>query len=202
MVDEHHSSRLSGEMIDFDAAVELARTRPAIRLIAIDGLPVAGKSTLAERMAEALQADCTYLDDFVAPEVDWPLPRRPAFPFQYIRYAEFLDSVTSLGRTGCCAYRPYDWSTGAIEADQRVLRLDRPVIIEGVSSLHPDLAPLYDLRIWVESDAATVLEASLKRGVGAWEREWRDLFLPSVELYLRTAPRDRADVVVAGRGAR
>ena len=35
--------------------------------------------------------------------------------------------------------------------------LDGPVIVEGVSALHPDLAPLYDLRIWVESDAATVL---------------------------------------------
>ena len=35
------------------------------------------------------------------------------------------------------------------------------MLVEGVSVLHPDLAPLYDLRIWVESDPETTLAASL-----------------------------------------
>ena len=73
-------------------------------------------------------------------------------------------------------------------------------MVEGVSALHPDLTPLCDLRIWVDSDPATTLQASLARGVGEWANEWRDLFLPSVELYAATNPRARADLIVAGRG--
>ena len=78
--------------------------------------------------------------------------------------------------------------------------VDQLVIVEGVSALHVDLAPLYDLRIWVESDAQSTLAASAQRGMGPWVREWRELFLPSVELYLLTKPRERADIVARGRG--
>jgi uridine kinase len=189
-------------MIDFNEAVALARTRPDTRLIAIDGLPVAGKTTLAGKIAAALRAECIYLDDFVKPEAEWRSRTVPSFPFDFIRYDEFLNAVKSLANDGLCSYRPYDWDTAKLRDEYRLVRLDHPVIVEGVSSLHPELTPLYDLRFWIESDAATTLQASLIRGAGAWEREWRELFLPSVDLYMRTAPKDRAEFVVAGRGAR
>lgn len=187
-------------MIDFDRAVAHASAQRNVRLIAIDGLPLAGKSTLAARMSALSGAVIVALDDFVKPEAEWQSPRVPSFPFDYIRYDEFLDAVTSLARKGVCSYRPFDWETGDVGADKRTVRLDRPVIVEGVSALHPELAPLYDLGFWMDSDAGTTLQASLDRGAGIWERQWRELFLPSVELYLQTAPRDRADFVVAGRG--
>lgn len=141
-----------------------------------------------------------YLDDFVRPEGEWRGGAAPAFPFPYIRYDEFLATVTNLAHGEPTRYRPYDWSTGQL-GDERATAPGGLVVIEGVSSLHPRLAPLYDLRLWVESDAATVLDASLARGVGAWEEDWRTLFLPSVALYLETRPKDRADILVAGRGA-
>lgn len=160
-------------MISFDAAVAIAGTGPHVRLIAIDGLPVSGKSTLAERIAADIEAECIYLDDFVRPEAEWRSRARPGFPFDYIRYDEFLGAVKALARDGSCSYRLYDWNTGRLGDEYRTVRLDRPVIVEGVSALHPELAPLYDLRFWIESDAMTTLDASLKRGVGGWEREWR-----------------------------
>jgi uridine kinase len=187
-------------MIEFNEAVALAGAQSDVRLIAIDGLPLAGKSTLAGRIAAALGADCVYLDDFVKPEAEWRSRSMPTFPFDFIRYDEFLGAVKALANSGHCAYRLYDWKTGQLQDDYRVVTLNRPVIVEGVSSLNPDLVPLYDLTFWVESDATTTLQASLARGVGAWEREWRELFLPSVELYMRTMPQNRAQVVVAGRG--
>ena len=189
-------------MIDFDEAVALASTHPDARLIAMDGLPLAGKSTLAGRIGAALRAEIIYLDDFVKPEAEWRSRTKPHFPFDFIRYDEFLNAVKSLASDGLCSYRLYDWRTATIRDEYRIVSLDRPVIVEGVSSLHPELTPLYDLRFWVESDAQTRLQASLKRGVGNWEREWRELFLPSVDLYLRTRPQDRAEFLVAGRGAR
>ncbi|MNL84732.1 hypothetical protein D3C87_2127970 [compost metagenome] len=75
------------------------------------------------------------------------------------------------------------------------------MIVEGVSALSERISALYDLRVWVESDAKTSLAAALARGVGPWEREWREFLMPSVERYLETKPQERADIVVAGRGA-
>jgi uridine kinase len=187
------------QLIDFDAAVELVRNRPNARLIAIDGLPVSGKSTLATRLETELGLEGIFLDDFVRPESEWRGRVAPAFPFEYIRYDEFMAGVRSLARGEAARYQLYDWSTGSL-GEYHVVAAGKPVVIEGVSVLHQELSPLYDLRFWVESDASATLTASLARGVGGWEHEWRDLFMPSVELYLRTNPRSRADCLVAGRG--
>lgn len=187
-------------MIDFDAAVALIASRPEAGLIGIDGLPVSGKSTLADRLETELGAQILYLDDFVRPEAEWRGRIGPAFPFDYIRYAEFLAAVQMLAHGETIRIPLYDWSTGRVGDDFREIRPDGLVVVEGVSALHPDLAPLYDLRLWIESDATTTLAASLARGVGDWEREWRELFMPSVAIYLETAPRARADCLVAGRG--
>jgi uridine kinase len=187
-------------MIDFEAALAMLRDRPQ-GLVAIDGLPVSGKSTLAQRLENELGAVTVYLDDFVRPEAEWRGVVKPAFPFPYFRYDEFLAAVTALVRGETARYRRYDWAAGKLAEDWCEIRPEGLVVVEGVSALHPMLAPLYHLRFWVESDAETTLAASLARGVGDWEGEWRDLFMPSVALYLATDPRTRADHLVAGRGA-
>ena len=172
------------------------RDLPATRLNSRRFL--AGKSTLADRLALAVGVKCVRLDDFVKPEAEWQSHDQPSFPFDFIRYGEFMAAVIGLATCGVYSYRSYDFETGDIELKPREVRLDRPVIVE--SALHPDLAPLYDQRIWVESDEASTLTASQQRGMGRWDREWRQLFLPSVDLYLQTKPRDRADIVARGRG--
>jgi uridine kinase len=100
-------------------------------------------------MAGVLDAECLYLDDFVKPEALWPSRTSPSFPFAHIRYDEFLDAVKSLAQHGSCTYRPYDWDAHQVQDERRTIKRGTPVIIEGASALHPELAPLYDLRIWV-----------------------------------------------------
>jgi hypothetical protein len=52
-------------------------TRPS--LIAIDGLPCSGKSTITNRLAQRLELECVHLDEFVLPENDWPPNIKPPF---------------------------------------------------------------------------------------------------------------------------
>jgi hypothetical protein len=179
-------------MLDFEKIIARVVQQSPLRLVAIDGLPLAGKSTLADRLTLALGTECVRLDDFVKPEAEWRSHDQPSFPFDYIRYDEFVAAVSGLATSGLCSFRPFSFETG--------IRVDRPVIVEGVSALHPDLASSYDLRIWVESDAASTLAACGQRGMGPWAREWRELFLPSVDLYLETKPWERADILASGRG--
>ena len=189
-------------MLSFDEMIAFVGRWPQPRFLAIDGLPLAGKTTLAERLAAAVGGACVFLDDFIKPEREWRWRDRPSFPFDLVRYDEFAGAVRGLATDGECRYRPWDYRTGERADLDRVVRLlDGPVIVEGVSALHPDLAPLYDLRVWVESDAATVLDAARTRGVGSWAREWEVMFVPSVALYMRTDPIGRADLLAAGRGA-
>jgi len=189
-------------MLTFDEVIAFVGRRPQPSFLAIDGLPLAGKTTLADRLAAAIGGACVFLDDFIKPEREWRWRDRPSFPFDLVRYDEFAGAVRGLATDGECRYRPWDYRTGERADLDRVVRLlDGPVIVEGVSALHPDLAPLYDLRVWVESDAATVLDAARTRGVGSWAREWEVMFVPSVALYMRTDPIGRADLLAAGRGA-
>lgn len=188
-------------MLTFDDIVTMAANQTRPLLVAIDGRPLAGKSTLAQRLVREHQACVLYLDDFVLPEAQWPPRDQPGFPFPYIRYDEFLAAVRDLALHGACQVRRFDWETGQVAAQATTLRHSGLTIVEGVSALHPDLAPLYDLRLWVESDAASTLKAAIARGVGPWAHEWEHYFLPSVERYLRTDPPSRADHIVQGRNA-
>ena len=188
-------------MLTFNEVVALVASQPKPLLVAIDGLPLSGKTTLAQQVTKELGGECLGLDDLVRPEVEWSSRDKPSFPFDFVRYDEFVDAVRSLARNRCCWFRPYNWETGRIEYLPKVVRGDGIALVEGVSTLHPDLAPLYDLRVWIESDAETTLAASFERGVGSWACEWEFMFLPSVELYLQTNPKARADVIAVGRGA-
>ena len=64
------ADRTLGAMLDFGEVIARAVQRSPLRLVAIDGLPLAGKSTLADRLALAVGAKCVRLDDFVKPEAD------------------------------------------------------------------------------------------------------------------------------------
>jgi hypothetical protein len=83
---------------------------------------------------------------------------------------------------------------------RREVQFIKPIVIEGVSALNPALCDLYGLKIFIESDRSTAFQAALRRGGGTWERECRELFLPSVDIYMLTHPERRADLLGPGRG--
>jgi hypothetical protein len=187
------------ERVTIEAARTLLLTGVAPPLVAVDGLPCAGKSTLVSQLNEGVDFECIYLDEFVLPEKDWPSGIKPAFPFEYIRYGEFLDAGRTLASFGTCVYRPFDWDSFAVSGETRTISLSKLVVVDGVSSLHPSLCDLYGLRIFVEN-RATTLHAAFNRGVGSWADYWRELFLPSADVYMESQPQKRADLLIAGRG--
>jgi hypothetical protein len=110
--------------LTFDEVIAFAVQRPQLRLLAIDGLPLAGKTTLADRLVAAIDNACISLDDFIKPEREWRWRDRPSFPFDFIRYDEFVGAVSSLSTEGECRYRPWDYRTGERAELDCVVRLD------------------------------------------------------------------------------
>jgi uridine kinase len=197
---EAHPQR--GELLSVDAAeAAIASRAPAPRLIAIDGLPLSGKTTLADRLADRFGWPILTLDDFYLPSEDWPADIAPGFPFPFFRLDEFREAAQSLRDKGECAWRPIDWPTLTVSETPSRIQTDGPVIVEGCSVLDPKLTDLYDLRIFVASDRTTLVEAQKARdGENVLSEDWARLFLPSVDIYMQTEPWRRADIVVAGRG--
>jgi len=188
-------------MLSPEKACELVQQLPSMKLLAVDGLPCSGKSTLVTKMAARIGLQVVAVDDFFLPKSMWPRPITPSFPFPHYRYEVFLATVRELATTGRCEYLPFDWDSMEISQVARSVILSAgPVAVEGTSGLHPEIAPLFDLRFFVESDERSTLEAILKRDGSYFEEEWRTLWLPSSAIYMETEPQLRADFLVRGRG--
>ena len=75
------------------------------------------------------------------------------------------------------------------------------VIVEGVGSSRIELAPFYDLRIWVDCPRQLRLNRGIARdgehSRARWELDW----MPSEDRYLAEhRPDNNADVIVSGTG--
>jgi hypothetical protein len=102
-------------LLGFDEVGDALAARICVaKLIAIDGFPCAGKSTLADRLAEQFALQIYGFDDFYLPEPRWPADIAPGFPFPFFRTQEFYEAVRTLKIEGRCLYHPYDWGSSHI----------------------------------------------------------------------------------------
>lgn len=176
--------------------LEITQNRPL--LIGIDGRPCSGKSTLADSLKEKLNAEVLFLDDFFISQSEWPNNISPTFPFPYFRYTEFLQGVLRLAKEKTFEYQPYDWETNKL-GKIRIVHPKNIIIVEGVSVLCEHLAPCYHKKIFVMSNESSELEAISQRENNNI-KAWNELYLPSVDIYWRTKPWERADILYSGRG--
>lgn len=168
-------------------------------LIAIDGRPCSGKSTLADQLIESLNAEAIFLDDFFIPPQSWPVDIKPAFPFPYFRNDEFILGIKTLAHGEIFEYRVFDWTTQRIE-QKKIVDPKNIIIVEGVSVLSEQLYRNFQKKIFVVSDKDSEFEAISQRENRKNLETWKSLYLPSVDIYWQTKPWEHADILFAGRG--
>ena len=129
------------------AVAAAQRTQPQV-LMCLDGPCGSGKTTLARQLVSITDAACVPMDDFYTPH-PMKTPERLAQPGGNAHIERLLSELLLPWRTqGHGSYRPYlcaeDRFGEPVEVPARPL-----TILEGSYSLHPDIAALADMRVFL-----------------------------------------------------
>jgi len=195
--------RWTGGPVAVEAVLAALAALPGHRapiLVAVDGGGGAGKSTLAAGLARRLAPSrVVSMDDFYRPSPD--TQRAALSPEQgYERYFDWrrleAQVLTPLRAGRPTRYQRYDWGSERLE-DWVDVEPRGTVLVEGVYSMRPELAPHYDLRVWVETPEAVRMARQRARATDpeGWPQRWA----AAEEHYARRhRPLARADLVVPG----
>jgi uridine kinase len=183
--------------------------------VAVDGIDAAGKTTLANDLVPCLQAHGrpvirASIDGFHRPRVE--RYRRGATSaegyywdsFDYPAVREAL--LFPLGPAGSRQYRraAFDVRTDRpLVTAEELAPPEAVLVMDGVFLLRPELADLWDYRIWVEVPFAVALERAKQRDVAVLgsaeevQARYQARYIPGQRLYLEAVhPHERADAIV------
>lgn len=151
-------------------------------LVAIDGGSASGKTTLGELLQSVYACPVFHMDDFfLRPEQR--TPERFSEPGGNVDRERFLSEVLLPLREGKAVdYRRFDCKTFTIAPPRRI-EPGRLNIIEGVYAMHPDLAPYYDLTVFLAVSAEKQRERILKRNAPAQAELFFDRWIPFEQRY-------------------
>lgn len=207
-----------------DAITSLADAVTSLRLdhptrVAVDGRSAAGKSTLADALADAVQARGrdvlrASIDDFHRPGHKFRSRRREWTPQSYYDegydYAAFRDLLLQpLGPDGSRRCRPslFDsFHDTPFPEEWHEVDAHTVAIVDGAFLLRPELASHWDFVIWLDIDMEMMVERARRRDV-AWvgsadvvEERYRRHWIPTHQLYeALVAPQSLAHAVIDTR---
>ena len=117
--------------------------------LAIEGGSASGKTTLGQILAERYGCTVFHMDDFyLRPEQR--TASRFAEPGGNVDRERFLEEVLlPLRRGEKIFYRRFDCATMQLRKPIEIVP-GKPVVTEGAYSMHPELAPYYDLSVFLD----------------------------------------------------
>lgn len=203
-----------------DAVHQLAERIAALRpehpaRVAVDGVDAAGKTTLADELAEAVRmlgrpVIRASIDGFHRSRADRHR-RGPESPEGYYEdsfdYAALRAALLEpLGPGGSRRYRRavFDFRADAlVRGDEEEAPADAVLLFDGVFLLRPELIAMWEYRIFVHAPFEVTLKRALRRDVTLFGSEdvvrerYLRRYMPGQRLYLAAArPRERADAIL------
>lgn len=177
---------------------ELRRHRQpgSVFLIAIEGFGGSGKSTFATSLKEALgSAFVVNIDDFVVKEritdSSWD---KGAFDRRRLEQQVLVPASSDQP----VRYQRLIWETNTLSEPIIVPKVDY-LIVEGISSYHPDIAHYYGFRIWIDTPIDVARERGRARDGDNENAQHWDLWAANDLAYQEHFhPELGADLVVSG----
>ena len=151
-------------------------------LVAIDGGSASGKTMLGALLQSIYACPVFHMDDFFLRH-EQRTPERFSEPGGNVDRERFLSEVLLPLREGKTVdYRRFDCKTFTIASPRRI-EPGRLNIIEGAYAMHPDLAPYYDLTVFLVVSAEKQRERILKRNAPAQAELFFDRWIPFEQRY-------------------
>lgn len=178
-------------MTTLAALVERVGAGPArlgpVRLVCVDGPAGSGKTTLAQRLVEALDAAVVHLDDLYEgwSGLDGVWERLEA------------QVLEPLAQGRAARYQRYDWVAGRF-ADWVDLPVPAVLVVEGCGSAPAALAGRANLVVLVDAPADLRLRRGVDRDGEHLRQAWLRWQVLEAEHFAREGTRARANVVVDG----
>ena len=167
---------------------------------ASEGGSASGKTTLGELLQNVYGCPVFHMDDFfLRPEQR--AEARFAQPGGNVDRERFLSEVLLPLRQGKMVdYRRFDCATFTIAPPQRI-EAGTLNIVEGAYSMHPNLAPYYDLSVFLPISAEKQRERILKRNAPAHAKQFFDRWIPFEQRYFDALDvRNRCDLILSADG--
>ncbi|HSH31098.1 MAG TPA: hypothetical protein VK963_00310 [Candidatus Saccharimonadales bacterium] len=183
-------------------AAEIKQNPPTRKpiLIGIEGFGGSGKTTVAERLKTALgNAYVIGIDDFIVKER--LLEHSPEeVGFDRARLEQQVLVPAHNGQP--IKYQRLEWVENRLSDPISVPPVDC-LIIEGISSCHPDIAKYYDYKIWVEAPIEVAKQRGKQRDAGNENEQHWDLWAKNDLAYqAKYHPEQQADFVIDNTKAR
>jgi uridine kinase len=157
----------------------------ATRIVAVDGLGGAGKSTLARRLAAGLRAPVVQTDDFAS----WDDP------------VDWWPAVVELALEPLAAGRPATYTPTSWRGEERAPVVVEPapfVVLEGVTASREAFRPYLAYSIWVEAPRELRLARGLERDGDEARVQW-ERWMAAEDAYVeRERPAEHVDRLVRG----
>ena len=186
------------------AAIRDARSGRATIVVAIDGGGGAGKSTLAKGICDRLGGvSILRTDHFYLPLNEYPAARLAPDEAsrRYFQWERMRDeALIALRRGRAARYQRYDWAKNRLD-EWVIVEPNEIVLIEGVYSTRPEIRPLIDLAIFVETPRDERRKRMLARGhlEPDINNDWLKPWMAAEDWYMANVrPAAHADLVVAG----
>lgn len=153
-------------------------------VIAIDGNCTAGKTTLAEALAERYDCNVFHMDDFFL-RPHQRTAERLAEPGGNVDYERFWTEVLQpLLKEEAFSYRPFSCRTLTLSAPVSVAP-KKLNIVEGTYSLHPHFGEVYDLSVFLSISPEDQHRRILQRPQALHQRFF-DMWIPMEQTYFDT----------------
>lgn len=161
-------------MINLESKINEVIEKKDIVIIAIDGPCASGKSTFGNILANKYNANLFHMDDFfLRPEQR--NRKRLSEPGGNIDYERFKEEVIdNILKGNSFKYKPFSCSKGKLDIDIEV-PCKKLNIVEGVYSMHPSIAPFYDIKIFMTIPREEQLKRLKERDITKYNRfitEW------------------------------
>lgn len=174
-----------GETIaELNRRIEVLLLRKAFVVVGIDGRSAAGKSNLAERLAQELDAGLVRMDHFFLQAGQRTKERLAEAGGNFDRERFLTEVIEPLENGTDLSYQVYDCRNQKL-AERIVIPHNKVAVVEGAYSLYPLFRSVYDLSVFLTVDRETQSRRILERNGEAQQKRFLEEWIPMEERYIK-----------------